>query len=304
MTTFTEAPWPKPAIVRPHSPRINIHDATALLGRAHRTYAEQQEARENGTAPGPITGLPRLDDGLGGWLREGIYVLHGGPGVGKTAFALQVAVDCGMPALYVTCEMSPDELFLRLTARFGGVSIGVVRKGRLAETDYWRAMDKASLAMHDLEVYDGTIATLTARQLGEELADHFAWTRRLVVIDSLHAWAMRVAPDLPEYEALNQAMDSLRSLASEFHIPILVISERNRSSMLAGGLHAAAGSRRIEYGCEAMLDFKLEEEKDDDPMARRTESQVTVRIVKNRYGPPWLKVVMIFNGNSLEFRER
>src|SRR4051812_32868136 len=67
-------------------------------------------ARVEGRPRGPVTGLAPLDQELGGALPAGVTAAHGGPGVGKTAFALQTAASCGAPALFITCEMAPLEL--------------------------------------------------------------------------------------------------------------------------------------------------------------------------------------------------
>ena len=58
-------------------------------------------------------GLNKLMDGL----QAGLYCLHGQPGTGKSAFALQVAAQIDAPALYVSAEMSAKELIRRLAAR-------------------------------------------------------------------------------------------------------------------------------------------------------------------------------------------
>ena len=64
-----------------------------------------------------MRGLPTLDKNLGGRVAPGLSVIYGGPGIGKTAFALQTAATCGFPALYVSCEMSALELLRRIIAR-------------------------------------------------------------------------------------------------------------------------------------------------------------------------------------------
>ena len=58
-------------------------------------------ARKEGRLLGPVTGLKSLDRMLGGYMAPGVHVLHGDPGAGKTALALQIAASCGFPALYV-----------------------------------------------------------------------------------------------------------------------------------------------------------------------------------------------------------
>ena len=86
-------------------------------------------AHTTGTPRGPITSLKALDRELGGALGPGLHVVHASPGVGKTAFCLQVAASSPFPALYLTCEMAPLELFRRHTARVTSTFLGRLKSG-------------------------------------------------------------------------------------------------------------------------------------------------------------------------------
>src|SRR5690349_126228 len=114
-----------------HTPLPRIVRLGDLLGEweadAHAAYA----ARVSGQARGPVTGLLRLDQELGGALTPGVHIAHGQPGAGKTAFALQAATRCDCPCLYVTAEMSPLELLRRIAARVTETFLGRLKSGEL-----------------------------------------------------------------------------------------------------------------------------------------------------------------------------
>src|SRR4051794_21962781 len=98
METLITAP-PLPDDPTPAPRLLRLRDlAVDLAADAEARHA----ARAAGTPLGPVTSLPRLDDRLGAALPPGLHSLHGQPGVGKTAFLLQVAAQCGCPALFVT----------------------------------------------------------------------------------------------------------------------------------------------------------------------------------------------------------
>jgi hypothetical protein len=120
------------------------------------------------------------------------------------------------------------------------------------------------------------------------------------VVDSVHSWAEAVPGDLNEYDRLNMAIAALRGLAGALGCPVLAIAERNRASMASGGLNAAAGSRRFEYGGESVWD--LAGEKDARPDATG-ELPVTLTIVKNRNGSPGRRIHLRFNGALQRFAE-
>jgi replicative DNA helicase len=259
------------------------------------------EVRVNGTPRGPMTGLQGLDRELGGALSPGVHIAHGGPGVGKTAFCLQIAATCGFPALFVTCEMASLELLRRHTARETGTFLGRLKSGELVPADAVALARKAAAAAPLLTFADATrVAAAPAwlRQAAEVArgeSPHF-----LIVIDSTHSWAEGVAADAPEYEAINAAIATLRGLASALDCPILAVAERNRASMNTGGLSAAASSRKFEYSAESVWD--LSREKDTPPDAAG-EVLVNLTLAKNRNGAAGRKLALKFHGALQRFRE-
>ena len=50
-----------------------------------------REALESGMPRGPITGMARLDETIGGYFSNGLHILQAAPGAGKSAFSLQTA---------------------------------------------------------------------------------------------------------------------------------------------------------------------------------------------------------------------
>lgn len=281
-------PMPGQPIKREH-----LHRASELEARVHAQRIEATAIRNAGQKPGPDTGIPKLDDAIGGYLDEGVFILQGVPGAGKTAFALQVAVDCQMPALFVTCEMSPEELFRRVAARVSGLPLSALRPGTVLSDDQAGGAFRMAARMSSrLWFYDSRRETMTPDALRQALVSEKAGIR-LIVIDSLHAWSIGLNQRATEYEALNETMGVLRSLATEFHVPFLVVAERNRASMASGGMSAVAGTRRVEYGCDCMIELRVveEEEPKGGPLnAHKTVIEVMARITKNRFGAPGVRV--------------
>lgn len=258
-------------------------------------------ARVAGTPPGPVTGLPTLDRELGGCLHPGVNILHGTPGVGKTAFALQVATRCSCPALFVTCEMAPLELFRRVTARVTGTYLGRLKSGELAPADSIRLARQAAEQTPLLAFADATRAFAPPEWLRDAaLAVRGDAPHLLVVLDSVHSWAEAAPGEGSEYDALNAALAALRTLAHELECPILAIAERNRASMEKGGLSAGAGTRKLEYGAEAVIDLARPEDTAPDASG---EVVVTARLVKNRHGTVGTKVKLRWHGALQRFEE-
>ena len=280
-------------------PRIRLLPDILVDLEADAERAHQQ--RLTGRMGGPVTGLAPIDSALGGYLAEGLHILHGAPGTGKTALALQIAATCGAPALFVTAEMPPTELLRRIVARVTGVFLGRLKSGEFAPADVVALARKTIETVPYLAILDATtgpapsvvdlqtsiesVRNLVAR-LGTPDAIEAAMMPCLMVIDSGHAWASGLEmAGAPEYDRLNAAIGGLHDLARMMGIPILITAERNRASMVTGGQNAAAGTRTWEYRAETVLDLSP----DPDPKVASPiggERRLILSIHKNRHGPP------------------
>lgn len=270
--------------------------------RAFRCDADAAHAaRVSGVPRGPMTGFKLLDRELGGAMANGVHVLHGTPGAGKTAFALQVAAQCQCPALFVTCEMAPAELLRRHTARATGTFLGRLKSGEMtaddAETSARDALDAAPL----LTFADATQAAASAQFIADAaIIARGDANRFLLVIDSLHSWAEGAFTGTSEYETLNTALAVLRRLSAALACPVLVVSERNREAMERGGQSAGAGTRKIEYSSETVIDLRRDAAAKPDGAG---EVDVAVTLNKNRHGATGKPLDFRFNGALQRFKE-
>lgn len=252
---------------------------------------------------GPVSGLKPLDDALGGVLAPGLHILHGQPGTGKTALGLQIAARCGARALFVSCEMAALELLRRHTARETGTFLGRLKSGELEvkySTDLAR---RAAAASPELAFVDATRAPASWEYLRDcaQVAlksDEAAPPHFLMIVDSLHSWVEGAYSGAPEYEALNFGLARLRNLAHELNCPLLLMCERNRESMKSGGQSAGAGTRKIEYGAETVLDLDCEANVQANVHGDKT---VRVRVTKNRHGATHGGIDLLFNGALQKF---
>lgn len=268
-------------------------------------------ARISGQPCGAMSGFPSLDRELCGAFAPGVHAIHGNAGAGKTAFCLQLASSCQCPALFVTCEMSPVELLRRHTARITNTYLGRLKSGEFRVEDALKLARRAIEAAPQMAFVDATRAP--ARPFADpqnpksfNLLEAARITRGdsphlLIIIDSLHSWASawRFAA-ASEYDTLNQAIEGLQRLAAELQCPILFVSERNRSSMEAGGLNAGAGTRRIEYSAETIIDLNRSSEIKEDADGK---VPITLRLEKNRHGAAGKKVLLKFHGATQCFSE-
>lgn len=114
-------------------------------------FLAEIEARANRPHPGYSTGLSKVDALLEGGFNEGLHLIGGITGGGKTSLALNIALhnaEAGRPVLYATYEQSRLELWARIAARLTGVPYGAIKRGvyeirgeRLSAADELRASE-------------------------------------------------------------------------------------------------------------------------------------------------------------------
>lgn len=267
------------------------------------------QARATGQLRGPITGLAKLDEALGGYLAPGVHIVQAAPGAGKTALALQVAARCGFPALFVSAEMGPLEVFRRLIARETGTFLGRLKSGELNPQEAQRLALATVSKLPHFALMDGVCgyaAPEYMRDAAEGLRRRAEASQVLIVVDSLQVWARSARAmgagllQASEYDLINAGLQAIAALGTELGCPVWAVSHRNRvGNRSEGGLHAGKGSGDLEYVAETVLDLKRE-----DTSARLTNDVlVSVTIHKNRHGIPGVSLPLSFSGRLQLFTE-
>lgn len=273
----------------------------------------QAIAEGRGTAP--ATPSRALNEELDGGFPVGLTVLHGAPGVGKTAFALQCACEAGCPALFVTTELPPKLLLLRITARVTGRQWKELRRMRrndleplllraveavpwLIFADFTRYIPSEESSLWDT-LHRYAQAILAYRRTGYVHPAPY----RLLVLDSVHTLVRMANVQATEYDALTVGLTALDAIGKQHGIAILGVAERSRGAMRTGGQSASAGHRLFEYIAEVVLGLDTPEEQGNLPDGRR---RATLSIHKNRWGDlreGTRAIRMIFDPRTMTFTE-
>jgi replicative DNA helicase len=268
--------------------------------------ADRADAFAAGRPRGPSSGFSSLDDYLDGCMEPGVFTLHGQPGSGKTSLAAQIAADCGFPSLYVTCEIDPLELVRRQVARITGRNRRGLFNGHNPVTDDMELFYRVREKLRGFHILDARREPARPEVISSSMmivkgtAPH-----GFCVIDSLHSWAGPLANgETPEAEYIGKAMNSARTIAVDRGVPVMLLSERNRASMSQGGMSAGAGSRKIEYQSDVLMELAFPNDDRDGIKSMASGTQrLELRVLKNRFGPPHGVVALNFMGQTMSFRE-
>jgi replicative DNA helicase len=281
------------------APQPRLLQLRGLLDEFLDDAAARFEARQTGKPLGAVTGFDLLDRELSGALAPGLHIVHGSPGSGKTAFALQIAAQCQCPALYVTAEMAPVELLRRITARVTKTYLGKFKTGQFSPDQAMHLARRACDAVPYLALADATQAPARV----ETLYGYAQTTRKLdpdnphllLIIDSVHSWVRGWQGEADETPALIEGVKALQALAQRLNCAIVGIAERNRAGMKEGGMNAAAGTRTFEYGAESVIDLAAEK------VDAAGFTPIKLTLSKNRHGAPGRSIPLFFKGATQTF---
>lgn len=251
-------------------------------------YAERVEARISGVPRGAVTGLKRLDAILGGCLMPGLHFVTGKAGTGKSAFLLQVALNCGVPIVYVTCELSAYEMLNRLMCVTSGVTMNEIKQGAVSLSDVSALVENLMQKTSHMNFMDGSGQYLDHQRILDACetarTDHPS-KRMLLIIDSFHAWSAMSTGNQTEYMNLRDHVTYARQLSSRLKSPVILASEQNRMSKDGSGGQAAAKGYGVEYSAETLINLELS--------AATAERKVAMNVYveKNRHGAmvPYVK---------------
>ena len=196
-------------------------------------FAEIEELHANKRdITGIATGFQKLDFMTSGLQRSDLIIIAGRPGMGKTAFALNLAVNCSLKAnaavAVFSLEMADQQLVKRMLCSEGRISATNMRSGNLKDSD-WPKLAKAAGALSEASIYiddTGSIALSDLRGKCRRLATEHGLD--LIVIDYLQL--MRGSKNAQGREQeISEISRGLKALAKELNVPVIALSQLNRS---------------------------------------------------------------------------
>lgn len=194
----------------------------------------EQLVKNNKAVTGVSTGFVDLDKKTSGMQPSDLIIVAARPSMGKTTFAMNLAENAMMleekPVLVFSLEMPSEQLMMRMLASLSRVDQTKIRTAQLDDDDWARisntmAMlkDKDNLFIDDSSGLTPMDVRSRARKLARDKGGI-----SMIMIDYLQL--MRV-PSLSDNRTLEIAeiSRSLKALAKELEVPVIALSQLNRS---------------------------------------------------------------------------
>jgi replicative DNA helicase len=242
-----------------------------------------------------VTGVPsgfrELDQKTAGFQPSDLIIVAGRPGMGKTAFCLNIAqyaaIEKKIPIAIFSLEMSKEQLVIRMLCSEARVEGTKLRTGFLIESD-WPRLTLAAGNLSEASIFIDDSAALSVLELRAKArrlkAEHGLG---MIVVDYLQLMKGRLRAESRQQE-ISEISRSLKALAKDLNVPVMAVSQLSRRTEERQGMRPQLSDLResgaIEQDADLILFIYRDEvynRSEDNPNRGKAE----VIIGKQRNGP-------------------
>ncbi len=276
---------------------------TQVVERIETLYARDNTSDVTGIA----TGFTDLDRKTSGLHPGDLVIIAGRPSMGKTALAINiaenVAMDSKLPVAIFSMEMGATQLVMRMIGSVGKLNQQDLRTGKLQDDD-WGRLTQALGKLNDAPIHIDESAALSSLDLR-------ARSRRLhrqnnglglIVVDYLQLMSSNVGKASENRATeISEISRSLKALAKELQVPVIALSQLNRSLEQRTDKRPVMSDLResgaIEQDADLILFIYRDEVYNSDSPSK---GKAEIIIGKQRNGPIG-KVELAFRGEYTRF---
>jgi len=261
-------------------------------------------SRNQGKYLGLSTNFSSLDNYLMGLGAGNLVLIAARPGMGKTAFALNIAENIGVKdnktIAVFSLEMSTEELANRMLSSHSGVTNNKFRKGDLVDNE-WIRLNQSAEILSKTNIYLDDTPGITVPQIKAKL-------RRLknvdlVIIDYLQLMESAKKTDSRTQE-VSDISRALKLMAKEFGIPVIALSQLSRGPESRPDKRPQMSDLRESGAIEQDADMILLLYRDDYYNKENSENPGVCEciIAKNRHGSAGT-IELAWSGENTRFSD-
>ena len=240
---------------------------------------------------GYLTNYEDLDSIVQGFQKSDLIIIAGRPSMGKTAFALNIGQNIcekyQVPILLFTLEMSKEQIMYRLVAKKSKINTTKFKTKEMSQQD-WGSLTEAMQNLSELPFYINDNSNLTLGDIRAEIKKTFVDQNQsgIVIIDYLQLMKLPIKLENRAQE-ISYLTQNLKSLAREFKLPILLLSQLNRGAESRPNKRPVLSDLRDSGSIEQDADLVLMLYREDYYVQQKSLITSTTEIIvaKHRNGP-------------------
>ncbi len=195
-------------------------------------HIEELSKRET-TLSGVPSGFSSLDRITSGWQPSDLVIVAARPSMGKTAFVLSMArnmaVDHDVPVAIFSLEMSAKQLVMRLIISETELESHKIKTGKLTPEE-WQLLEEKTSALADAQIYIDDTAGISLTELRAKCRNlKIQYDIQMIIIDYLQLMSGPTDSKANREQEVSQISRGLKALAKELEVPVIALSQLNRS---------------------------------------------------------------------------
>lgn len=197
-------------------------------------FLELKTKSLNPSLYGLASGFYDLDSLTQGFQKSDLIIIAGRPSMGKTALGLNITLNIiknsKLPILFFSLEMSKEQIMYRLLSIETNISQNRLRSGKLYQDD-WIKITKVIKIMSKLPIFIDDNPTLSIQDIRSKIKTIIFEQSQigLIIIDYLQLMQNLKSKIENRVQELSQLTRTLKTVAREFNIPIIALSQLSRN---------------------------------------------------------------------------
>jgi replicative DNA helicase len=197
-------------------------------------FFELKSKSLNSKLPGIPSGFYDLDSLTQGFQKSDLIIIAGRPSMGKTALGLNIASNViknsKLPVLFFSLEMSKEQIMYRLLAMETNINQMKLKTGKLSQND-WLKLNKIIKILAKFPLFIDDTFDLSIQDIRSKIKTVIFEQNKigLIIIDYIQLMQNSKLKIENRVQELSQVTRSLKTIAREFNVPIIGLSQLSRN---------------------------------------------------------------------------
>jgi len=285
----------------------NFRGIAELLPETFHQLEELADKKQHIT--GVPTGFKALDELLAGMHGGDLIILAARPSVGKTALALNMAVNAakkGAAVAVFSLEMGAEQLTQRVLCSEANINLQDVRTGWVREED-WTRIHAAAGTLYNLDLWVDDTPSISILEVRAKARRQLRNKEKgFIIVDYLQLMQPQNRRTENRQVEIAEISRGLKILAKELHVPVLALSQLSRAVENRAGKRPQLSDLRESGAIEQDADVVMFIDRNTDPRDtedaenRPAKGTAEIIVAKHRNGPTGA-IPLVFNERHTKF---